>query len=168
MSPLPPPVPPLRRGSAEHRSSSFPEARLPSNPKSTPRSPFRPLQPPCAALTPAAPPAQTSDPTRRCQAPHHRRARLCATVPDWAPNFSSRSSATTSVDRPSLRRISHLKNGRASFKASVHRRAPRSPHPPCPYPGAERRELPAETVKGAPSVRSPTRRSRSRQNISAS
>jgi hypothetical protein len=29
-----PTVPPLRRGSAEHRSSSFPEARLP-NPKST-------------------------------------------------------------------------------------------------------------------------------------
>jgi hypothetical protein len=33
-----PPVPPLRRGSAEDRSSSLPEARLPSNPPNRPRA----------------------------------------------------------------------------------------------------------------------------------
>src|SRR5262245_59959743 len=49
-------------------------------------------------------------------------------------------------------------------KPASHRRTARSSHPPCRYSGVERRELPVETVKGAPPARSPISRSRSQQN----
>jgi hypothetical protein len=42
---------------AEHRSSSFPEARLPSNPKSAPRSPLQPRHPPATRPEPFHQPA---------------------------------------------------------------------------------------------------------------
>ena len=81
----------------------------------------------------------------QAQSPDRRRARLRAPVAD-------RKRAAVRRLQPALRKWRHNRDLKPALpgmddgvrQRAPHRRAARPHHPPCPYPGDERRELPAQ------------------------